>query len=106
MSPELLASLFGVALSLILSYIPGLSLRWAVLPSDYKRLIMAGGMFLIAAGVYLGGCYNVISFVTCDTAGFVGLFQVYLYALVANQTAFAVSPQPHRLDRIGPEKVW
>jgi hypothetical protein len=95
MTAENLAAICGVVLSLIFSYMPGLSGKWENLLPEIKRLIMLG-MLVVVAGVAFGlACSgwgaDFWIVLTCDKAGFVGLVQALIYAVMANQTAYLIT---------------
>jgi hypothetical protein len=97
MDVDTLALLAGAILSLAFSYIPGLNARFAGLASEYKRLIMAGLLALVSLAAFGQACAGVQLLplaATCDQAGAVGLLRVFVLAVVANQGAFALTPQP------------
>lgn len=98
MSAENLSAICGVVLSLVFSYVPGLSSKWEALASEYKRLIMLG-LLIVVAGVVFGlACtgwgadFGVA--VVCDKKGFIGLVQALIYAIMANQTAYMITKKP------------
>ena len=97
MSVESLALIAGGLLSLLFSYIPGLNTSFAGLGSEVKRLIMAGLLFLVAAVIYGLSCAGVgASFgvdVPCTQEGLLGLINVFVLAVIANQSAFAITPK-------------
>jgi len=93
MTPELLSSIAGIALSLALSYIPGLAELYASLTPVCKRLSM---LFLLAASVgliYGLSCSGWIVFVACSKASLLQLLSCLVQALVANQATFLISPR-------------
>lgn len=93
LSAENLAAIAGTILSLAFSYIPGLS-GWfdGRLPTQ-KRLIMAALLLIIAGAAFGLACAQIVTAVTCDRPGAVGLVQTVIAALVANQAAFLISPR-------------
>ncbi len=97
MSVESLALIAGGLLSLLFSYIPGLNAGFAGLGSEVKRLIMAGLLFLVAAVIYglscagVGGSFGVS--VPCTQEGLLGLVNVFVLAVIANQSAFSITPK-------------
>lgn len=96
MTPEQLASVAGIVLSLAFSYIPGLSDWYAALNGVNKRLVMLVIVVVIAAAAFGLTCAGVALdnvTVTCDQAGAVALVQNVIAALVANQAAFLLSPK-------------
>lgn len=96
MSAEELAGIAGAILSLLFSYVPGLSDLYGKLEPTEKRLVMAGLLVAVAASVFGLSCGHVLSSVTCDQAGVWGLVKVLLAALVSNQGTYLVSPQKAR----------
>jgi hypothetical protein len=90
---ELLASIAGIVLTLAFSYIPGLNAAFDKLAPTTKRLTMAVLLLVVAGAVFGLSCGNVIASVTCDRAGLIGLVNVFIAALIANQAAYALSPK-------------
>jgi hypothetical protein len=97
MSPEELSAAAGVVLSLSFSYIPGLHERYACLTPTHKRLVMLGLLCGAALGATLLSCYGsrvgAPQAVECSQAGIWSLLKALLAAVIANQSAFAVSPK-------------
>ena len=93
MNSNTLAALSGVLLSLIFSYVPGLSEWYDAQPPVNKRLIMALSVVVIAAGAFGLSCAGVLQSVACDQAGALGLVEAVISALVANQATFLISPK-------------
>jgi hypothetical protein len=93
MSAEQLAAIAGVVLSLVFSYVPGLSDWYGALEATQKRLVMAGLLLAVAGGAFGLSCGNVIVSVTCDKAGVIGLISALIAALVANQATYQLSPR-------------
>ena len=96
MTPEQLASVAGIVLSLAFSYIPGLADWYAALDSAKKRLVMLSIVVAIAASAFGLTCAKIVLTgvtVTCDQAGAVALVQNVIAALVANQATFLLTPR-------------
>lgn len=93
MTAEQLGALAGVILSLLFSYVPGLSDKFAGLEATTKRLVMAGLLLLVAIGALALSCANLVVTVECSQAGLIGLVNTFIAALVANQAAYLISPQ-------------
>ena len=93
MSPELLAAVSGIILSLAFSYIPGLNKKFAALQSDYKRLIMLGALFVVAAGALGLGCIGRYNLYSCDVDGAWKALETFIMAAIANQSAYALTPK-------------
>jgi hypothetical protein len=92
MTVEQLGAIAGVILSLLFSYVPGLSDKFNALDPTKKRLIMAGMLLLVAIGALGLSCANIVSTVECTQAGLVELVNVYIAALVASQAAYMIAP--------------
>lgn len=93
MTPELLSSLAGIVLSLLFSYVPGLSTWYARLDTQYKSLSMVVLLLLTAGGVFGLACAGLLASVTCDQAGGIQMIKIFVAALIANQAAYILSPQ-------------
>lgn len=88
MTAEQIASIAGVALSLALSYIPGLNGLWDKQPNDVKRAVL--GLLLVgsAAGALVWqyqGDWALIQ------ANWVGAVQALIAALVASQATYVIT---------------
>jgi uncharacterized membrane protein len=93
MTVELLSAIAGILLSLAFSYIPGLKTWYDQLAADAKRLVMLGALFLVAAAIYGLSCAGIYQIVPCDQAGLVKMIEIFVLALVANQSTFLISPR-------------
>lgn len=92
MTVEQLGAIAGVILSLLFSYVPGLSTKFGGLSATTKRLSMALLLLLVAIGALALSCSNIVVSVTCDQAGLIALVNTYIAALVANQAAYMIAP--------------
>jgi hypothetical protein len=93
MTAESLAAIAGVILSLAFSYVPGLSDKFSQLDATVKRLLMAALLLIVAVGALALSCANVVVSVECSKEGLIGLVNVFIAALVANQATYTISPQ-------------
>lgn len=91
MTADKLAYLAGVVLSLAFSYIPGLKERYDVLDGQYKRLVMAGLLLLVAAATFGLSCAGILEDVTCSEQGLIGLAWLFIDALIANQATYLLA---------------
>jgi hypothetical protein len=100
MTPELLASIAAVLLSLFASYFPGFAPWFDALAPNAKRLLMLALLVLTTLACYVLACADLAaSFqipATCDPAGATDLVKAFLAALVANQAAYLITPQGDR----------
>lgn len=93
LTPESLAMLAAVVLSLAFSYIPGLSDWYGALSATHKRLIMAGLLLIVAGGAFGLSCAGIINGVDCDRAGLIDVIWAFILAVIANQSTYALSPR-------------
>ena len=100
MTSDLLVSVAGVVLSLLFSYLPGLSAWYGELSGDRKRLIMLGMLALVAGGMYALDCGGLLVKIAPDVAGmcstadgWVQVVRAFVLAMIANQSAYAISPK-------------
>lgn len=84
-----LSALAGILLSLIMSYVPGLSTWFASKNSQTKSLVMAVLLLVVAAGALLYKC-NLGS--ECITNNWHDYAVALFAALIANQSAYTLSP--------------
>lgn len=93
LTPDWLAMVAGVVLSLLFSYVPGLSTKFQSLDPTYKRLIMLALLLVVAVGVFGLSCAGVISGVLCDRNGVVAVVEAFVLAAMANQAMYQLSPK-------------
>ena len=93
-TPEMLTAVAGVLLSLGFNYIPKLNENFAALEKEVKRLIMAGLLLLVTLGVFGGQYFGLwdAGFVM-DKAGIMQLVWSFVFAVIANQSVFSITPQ-------------
>ena len=106
MTATVLASVAGVVLSLLFSYVPGLNTKFAGLAAEYKRLIMLGLLAVVAGGVYGVSCLGWFDVgIACDKAGALALLQAFVIAAITNQTAYGLSPQSRQVREVKEGRV-
>ena len=95
-----LALIAGTILTLLFSYVPKLNASFAALEPTTKRLIMLGILALSAVAIYGLSCagwafggYEV----TCDVAGIKALVEIFIVAVIANQSTFLISPETKKV---------
>jgi len=111
MDATILSTLAAAALSLLLSYVPGLA-DWyrslGVRPDGHddggtrKRLLMLALLVLCAAGSYALACVGSVPTLaeqlglplTCTRAGLLELVKALVWAVIANQAIYRISPKP------------
>lgn len=93
MTPESLAVLVGIVLSIGFEYIPGLHGWYNALDNTYQRLVMLGVMFAIVAVMFGLGCANLIKAWECTGAGAFEALKIFVLAMIANQSTYTVLPK-------------
>ena len=96
MTAEQLAALAGVALSLFISYFPGISKWYDGLDAIGKRGVMGLLIIAVAAGALGLSCAGVIADVECTQIGALALLNAVVAALIANQATYLLSPKSHK----------
>lgn len=96
MDANTLASIAGVILSLVFAYVPGVKEWYGKLDATQKAGTMAILLIAVALGVFAASCGQVVSVgITCDKQGAVGLVQILVAALIANQSTFLIAVRPN-----------
>lgn len=96
MEANLLVGIAGVLLSLGFGYIPNLKEWYEAKDGVRKAQIMGFLLLASAVGVFLAGCYSPWQAVTCDEAGFWGLVELFVNAVIANQATFLIAIEPKK----------
>ena len=99
MSAEMLSAVAGIMLSLVFSYIPGVSDWFAALDGTRKRLVMLAALLAAAAGAAGLSCLGIAqvggaALPGCTQGGLQSILEALVVALVANQAAYLISPKP------------
>ena len=97
-TPETLSILFGILLSVLCSYAPWVKTKWNAFDGDTKRVVMLVGLFVITLVIFGASCttfkdsFPILGAVSCTQNGAIDLFKLFVAAVVANQSAFLLSP--------------
>ncbi len=91
MTAETLSLIVGTALSLAFSYLPGLRDWFESQSASVKQLVMGVLLMVFSVGVFALACAQLNEAVTCDKPGALGLVDVLLKALVANQATYLIT---------------
>ena len=101
MSPETLSTLAAILLSLVFSYVPGLSEWYTALDGTRKRLFMLAGLVLVSiasVGLACSGLATDLGLpLACTKSGIITLANSLVLALVANQSTYLITPKPKEL---------
>jgi uncharacterized membrane protein len=92
MDQQTLAALTGVVISLLFSYVPGLSTWYDALDGTKKRLVMLGVLLIVAAGAFGASCAGIAQYAACDTSGAKQMLDAFIAAAVANQVTHKFTP--------------
>jgi hypothetical protein len=100
MTPEYLASVAGIALSLAFAYVPNLKDWFDAQAPQRKAQVMAAALILVAGGAFGLACAQIATLtgaeITCDVPGVVAVVKVLIAALVANQAAYLLLVRPFK----------
>ena len=97
MTQDDLTSIASILLSLAMGYFPKLNTRYAKLSKRGKATVMAVLLAVIAVGSFALSCFGVtVAPIACDINGFARIGQLYVLALVANQSAFMLFVDPFK----------
>jgi hypothetical protein len=100
-TPEIIAGIAGALLSLVFSWVAGLNTKFAALPSETKRLIMAGLLLLTSAVIFTLNCYGIIQTqLTCSQNGIIQLFWMWVISITTNQGTYLLTPQTNSVKEI------
>ena len=92
-SAEDISMAAGVLLSLGFSYLPGLKGKFAKLSATRKRLVMLALLVLVTCGVFGLSCLDAPLPGACDLDSAWELLRALLLAVIANQSAYSLSPR-------------
>ena len=70
MTVETISASAAMILSLIMSYVPGISTKYQQLSSEYKSLVMVGMLLLVAIGTVALACAGLSADLRAVTTGF------------------------------------
>lgn len=94
MTPDYLASVAGVVLSLVFAYVPGIKDWFDLQVPQRKAQVMGLALILVAGGAFGLAC--IPTAITCDVPGLVEVVKVLIAALVANQAAYLLLVRPFK----------
>lgn len=108
---NVLAAIAGAVLSLFFSLAPFVKDKFDSQPPNVKRGIMLVLLALVAVAFYGASCGGLIDAlispllggqavvaVSCDKAGALALVQAFIYAAIANQATFMLTPKRAKDD--------
>lgn len=101
-TPDLVALLAGMLLSLVFSYVPWVAAWYDGLSGDGKRVVMLAALVAVTLGALALTCAGLAAdfglALTCDRPGVVQAVQAFVYALIANQSTYLITPKPQKAE--------
>lgn len=97
-TPELIASIVGIALSWLFGWFPGLRTWYAALKPAVKSGVMLSMLALASVAIYLLAHYGVIQLAEPITIW--RLATVFFTASMLNQTTYTLTPEASDVKRI------
>lgn len=90
-TPDLITMVVGAVLSLLFNYFPVLNVWYAALKTEVKSGIMIGLLAVASVVIYLLSLYGIIEVEGPIT--WIMVLRTFVLAMVANQSAYIISPQ-------------
>jgi len=92
-NPEYLSFIAGAVLSLLMSYVPGLRQRFALLTPTGRRIVMAFLLALAAIGTTIWRCTGSVDYALVCVQGSMSreLVTAFFWALMANQSTHRIT---------------
>ena len=90
-TPDLISMVVGAVISLLFNYFPGLNTWFSALRTEVKSFIMIGLLAVASVAIYLLSLYGIIEI--SQPVDWVLVLRTFVLALVANQSAYIISPQ-------------
>ena len=90
-TPDLITMVVGATISLLFNYFPGLNTWFSALKTEVKSGIMIGLLAVASVVIYLLSLYGIIE--VAEPVTWVLVLRTFVLALVANQSAYIISPQ-------------
>lgn len=87
-----IATIAGVAITLALAYLPGVSAKWEALDGTRKRLALGILYAAVSIGLYVPSCFGGPQLVECSTDSIWSVVLAFLMALISSQSMYAVLP--------------
>lgn len=88
-TPEVLASVAGSLISILLFLLPMVSRKFYELADEWKQAINGGTVVLVSVVIMVLGCNSIIVInFECTSAGLIDYVQVVLTAVMANAATF------------------
>lgn len=100
--PNMIATVGGALITLVLAYLPGLKERWEQLDGTQKRMALGVCYLAVSAGLYLPSCFGGPQVVACDTSSIWDVVMAFILALVAGQGMYVALPTARKIEMSSP----
>ena len=99
MTNDELVAVVGIVVSLAFSYFPGLESWFGGQTPNVKRLLQLAVAVVVSGAVFGLGCAGIVDGFVCTWAGALDAARLLVVFMIANQTAYAVSPRKVGIGR-------
>ena len=93
MTNEELVALVGIVTSLVFSYFPIVKTWFDAQEPNVKRLLQVGIAVVVSGAVFGLSCAGILSGFSCDWPGALAMLRLVVIFVIANQTAYSVTPK-------------
>jgi len=100
MTPEIIVTVAGIFLSAVFEYVPKVEGWYNTLEKKVKAAIMALSVLLVVAVAGLISCYGPYDYLACSQAGFWDGAELFVLALVVNQTTHSLIRKDRTYDPV------
>ena len=91
MTPEIIAAIVGIVVSLLMEYVPVFKQWYNSLPDGQQKLFMLGVGLVVVYGAFGLGCAGLLTaYWACTWLGAYDALLVFLAYVLANQTTYAL----------------
>ena len=97
MTVEQLTTFAGIILALLFAYVPGIKGWYDARTSQEKALVMLFALLVVTGAAFGLTCGGFVAVgVVCTKQGLVELIQVFVLALIANQSTYLIAVRPFK----------
>ena len=93
LTSEQLSALCGIVTSLLFSYFPIVSDWFDAQEPNVKRMLQVAVAVVVSGAVFGLSCAGIVSGFSCDWPGALDALSLIVVFVIANQTAYAVTPR-------------
>ena len=97
MTVEQLTTFAGIILALLFAYVPGIKGWYDARTAQEKALVMLFALLVVTGAAFGLTCGGFVAVgVVCTKQGLVELIQVFVMALIANQSTYLIAVRPFK----------